>query len=124
MQKFEVVFYEKDDGQCPIEDFLKKIDVKMRAKIIGLLEILEEKGNVLREPYSKHLEDDIFELRCKVGSNITRILYFFYYQGKIILTNGFVKKVQKTPRKEIQVAKARRAEYIERVKNNENSERI
>lgn len=124
MQKFEVVFYEKDDGQCPVEDFLKKIDVKMRAKIVGLLEILEEKGNVLREPYSKHLEDGIFELRCKVGSNITRILYFFYYQGKIILTNGFVKKVQKTPRKEIQVAKARRAEYIERVKNNENSERI
>jgi len=124
LQKFEVVFYEKDDGQCPVEDFLKKIDVKMRAKIVGLLEILEEKGNVLREPYSKHLEDGIFELRCKVGSNITRILYFFYYQGKIILTNGFVKKVQKTPRKEIQVAKARRAEYIERVKNNENSERI
>jgi len=124
LQKFEVVFYEKDDGQCPVEDFLKKIDVKMRAKIVGLLEILEEKGNVLREPYSKHLEDGIFELRCKVGSNITRILYFFYYQGKIILTNGFVKKVQKTPRKAIQVAKARRAEYIERVKNNENSERI
>ena len=124
MKKFEVAFYEKDDGQCPVEDFLKKIDVKMRAKIVGLLEILEEKGNVLREPYSKHLEDGIFELRCKVGSNITRILYFFYYQGKIILTNGFVKKVQKTPRKEIQVAKARRAEYIERVKNNENSERI
>ena len=124
MQKFEVVFYEKDDGQCPVEDFLKKIDVKMRAKIVGLLEILEEKGNVLREPYSKHLEDGIFELRCKVGSNITRILYFFYYQGKIILTNGFVKKVQKTPRKEISTAKTYRADYVERVKNNENSERI
>lgn len=124
MQKFEVLFYEKENGQCPVEEFLKKLDVKMRAKMVGLLEILEEKGNVLREPYSKHLEDGIFELRCKVGSNITRVLYFFYYQGKIILTNGFVKKVQKTPRKEIQVAKARRAEYIERVKNNENSERI
>ena len=124
MQKFEVVFYEKDDGQCPVEDFLKKIDVKMRAKIVGLLEILEEKGNVLREPYSKHLEDGIFELRCKVGSNITRVLYFFYYQGKIILTNGFVKKVQKTPRTEIQVAKARRAEYIERMRENENSESV
>ena len=124
MQKFEVVFYEKDDGQCPVEDFLKKIDVKMRAKMVGLLEILEEKGNILREPYSKHLEDGIFELRCKVGSNITRVLYFFYYQGKIILTNGFVKKVQKTPRKEIRIAKTYRADYVERVKSDENSERI
>ncbi len=124
MQKFEVVFYEKDDGQCPVEDFLKKIDVKMRAKMVGLLEILEEKGNILREPYSKHLEDGIFELRCKVGSNITRVLYFFYYQGKIILTNGFVKKVQKTPRKEISIAKTYRADYVERVKSDENSGRI
>lgn len=124
MQKFEVLFYEKENGQCPVEEFLKKLDVKMRAKMVGLLEILEEKGNVLREPYSKHLEDGIFELRCKVGSNIMRVLYFFYYQGKIILTNGFVKKVQKTPRTEIQVAKARRAEYIERMRENENSESV
>ncbi len=124
VQKFEVLFYEKENGQCPVEEFLKKLDVKMRAKMVGLLEILEEKGNVLREPYSKHLEDGIFELRCKVGSNITRVLYFFYYQGKIILTNGFVKKVKKTPREEIQVAKARRAEYIERMRENENSESV
>ena len=47
---------------------------------------------MLREPYSKHLDDGIFELRCKFGSDITRVLYFFYYEGKIILTNGFVKK--------------------------------
>ena len=54
--------------------------------------IAYEKGNMLREPYSKHLDDGIFELRCKFGSDITRVLYFFYYEGKIILTNGFVKK--------------------------------
>ena len=36
-----------------------------KIKLIGLLEILEEKGNALREPYSKHLDDGIFELRCK-----------------------------------------------------------
>ena len=42
-----------------------------------MIELLQEKGNQLREPYSKHLDDGIFELRCKVGSNITRVLYFF-----------------------------------------------
>lgn len=60
-----------------------------------MIELLQEKGNQLREPYSKHLDDGIFELRCKVGSNITRVLYFFYYKGQIILTNGFVKKNSK-----------------------------
>ena len=87
----------------------------MRAKIVGLLKILEEKGNLLREPYSKHLEDGIFELRCQVGNNISRVLYFFYYEGKIILTNGFVKKTQKTPKEEIRLAKSRRADYLERM---------
>ena len=70
----------------------------------------------MREPYSKHVEDGIFELRCKFGSDITRVMYFFFYRGKIILTNGFVKKTQKTPVAEIQLAKARRADYMERMK--------
>ena len=75
------------------------------TKMIGLLEILQERGSQLREPYSKHLEDGIFEVRCQSGNDITRILYFFYYRGKIVLTNGFVKKTQKTPRKENEFAK-------------------
>ncbi len=75
---------------------------------------MQEYGNQLREPYSKHLEDGIFELRGKVGSDITRVLYFFYYGGKIIFTNGFVKKSQKTPASEILKAKVYRKDYLER----------
>ena len=93
---------------------------KFDAELRELLGILQEKGNMLREPYSKHLDDGIFELRCKFGSDITRVLYFFYYEGKIILTNGFVKKTQKTPKEEIQIAKDRRKDFIERVMKDEN----
>ena len=62
----------------------------------------------------------IFELRAKVGTDISRVLYFFYYEGRIVMTNGFVKKTQKTPREEIQIAKDRRKDFIERVMKNEN----
>ncbi len=116
MTKFTVIAYEKETGEVPVEDFLNSLDVKMRAKMFGMIGLLQEKGNQLREPYSKHLEDGIFELRCKVGSNITRVLYFFYYEGQIILTNGFVKKTQKTPSGEIELAKQRRTDYIERMR--------
>ena len=112
---FTVIAYEKENGEIPVEEFINSLDIKMRAKVYGMLSILQDKGNLLREPYSKHLEDGIFELRCKVGSNITRVLYFFYYEGKIILTNGFVKKSQKTPQGEIKLAKERRADFIERM---------
>ena len=115
MAEYTVVAYEKENGESPVEDFINRLDVKMRAKVYGLLSILQDKGNMLREPYSKHLDDGIFELRCKVGSNITRVLYFFYYEGTIVLTNGFVKKTQKTPPGEIALAKERRSDYIGRM---------
>lgn len=117
MSQFTVEFYEDADGDKPVEEFLLSLDVKMRAKLLGILDILQEKGNLLREPYSKHLEDGIFEIRGKVGTDISRVLYFFFYDRKIILTNGFIKKSQKTPKKEIQMAKNRRHDYIERSQN-------
>lgn len=85
MEKFEVVFYEKENGYCPVEEFIDALDVKMRAKLVGLLEILEEKGNQLREPYNKPIDD------------------------------GFIKKTQKTPPEEIRLAKERRADFKERM---------
>lgn len=115
MADFEVIFYEKENGDCPVEEFINSLDAKMRAKMVGMLELLEEKGNQLREPYSKPIGDGIFEIRCIVGNNITRVLYFFYYEGKIVLTNGFVKKTKKTPPEEIKLAKDRRADFKERM---------
>lgn len=114
MDKFTVGFYEKENGEKPVELFLDKLDIKMRSKLLMILKILQEKGNLLSEPYSKHLDDGIFEIRSKVGSDISRVLYFFYFGGKIIVTNGFIKKTQKTPSKEIEKAKCYRKDYLER----------
>lgn len=114
MDKFEVEFYTKDNGEKPAKDFILGLDVKMRAKVLGIIHVLEEKGNQLREPYSKHLEDGIFEIRGKVGTDITRVLYFFYYGGRIVLTNGFVKKTQKAPKQEIELAKMYRKDFLRR----------
>ena len=111
---FILEFYETEDGKEPVKEFLDSLDDKMAAKLIGLMEVLEEKGTELRKPYSEHLDDGIFELRCKQGSNITRVLYFFYVGKKIIATNGFVKKTQKTPPREIKLAKERRADWLKR----------
>lgn len=111
---FEVEYFEKSDGTFPAEEFILAQDIKMQARIFRLLELLEIKGNELREPYSKSLNDGIFEIRAQQGNNIARILYFFVVGKKIILTNGFVKKTQKTPTSEIALAKKYRAEYENR----------
>ena len=59
------------------------------------------------------------ELRAKVGTDISRVLYFFVVGKKAVLTHGFIKKSQKTPPGEIDRAKRYRAEYLSRKENND-----
>mgnify|MGYP004571256647 CR=1 FL=1 len=113
MSKFEAEYYE-DGDKIPVKEFMDSLDKKMRAKMSMSIRLLEESGNMLRLPYSEHLKDGIFELRAKVGTDISRVLYFFYYEGRIILTHGFIKKTQKTPPSEIERAKRYRREFLER----------
>lgn len=110
--EFEIRFYEKADGTRPAEAFLNALDKPMRIKMVKMISLLGELGFNLREPYSKPIDDGIFELRAQVGNNISRILYFFVIGKRVILTNGFIKKTQKTPQKEIELAKKYRKDYL------------
>ena len=112
MENYNVIFYERDNGQCPVEEFIDSLDVKIRAKVVGYIEILMEKGHLVREPYSKSLGNGIYELRCGFSNNEVRIFYFYDTDKTIVLTNGIVKKTQKTPIKDILIAKKYRYDYI------------
>ena len=114
MPRFEVDFYEKENGEQPAKEFMLSLDKKLRAKLADTITILQDNGYELREPYSKHISEGIFELRAKQGSDITRVMYFFYVDRHIILTNGFIKKTQKTPQSEIEKAKRYRSDYLKR----------
>lgn len=114
MDNFSVEYYENEEGTRPAEEFILSQDKKMQAKIFMSLELLEIREPELREPYSKPLGDGIFEVRAKQGTDVSRVLYFFVVGRKIILTNGFVKKTQKTPPREIDRAKRYRMDYQHR----------
>ena len=114
VQEYEVIFYDKADGTEPAKDFILSLDKKMRAKMLRTISLLTDSGPDLREPCSKPLGDGIFELRAKVGSDISRVLYFFIVGRRVILTNGFIKKTQKTPPAELERAKRYRADYLGR----------
>ena len=109
---YKVLFFEKENGIAPAEEFINSLEDKMSAKVYRLLAMISKNGPELREPYSKHLEDGIFELRAQIGSNISRVLFFFVTGHRVVLTNGFSKKTQKTPRSEIEKAKIYRKEYL------------
>lgn len=109
---FKVEFFVLTDGSMPALETIRSItDLKLKAKVFRSLRLLETFGNQLGEPDTKHLRNGIYELRTKQGSNIFRNL-FFYHRGKVIVvTNGFIKKTQKTPEAEIALAERRRSDY-------------
>ena len=107
----DVDFYELPDGTEPVREFLNSLDIKMRAKMYREIDLLVMNGQELREPHSKYLGDDIFVLRAKQSNDISRVLYFFFTGKKAVLTNGFVKKTMKTPKREIELAKRYREDY-------------
>jgi len=117
VHNFEVDYFRKENGECPVQDFLDSLDKKMRAKLLMGFALLEQNGPLLREPYSKPIGEGIYELRAQQGNNITRVLYFFFVGKRIVATNGFTKKTPKTPPSEKDLAKKYRAEYLKRKEN-------
>lgn len=110
----EIEFYDTEDGKCPLQEYLDSLEPKLLAKTLRTIDLLENNGFSLRGPYSEPLGDGIFELRTKQGSDNTRVLYFFFVGSKAVLTNGFTKKTQRTPRSEIELAKKYKADYERR----------
>ena len=113
----EIQFYKTKSGKCPVEDFFDTLSEKQVEKVLWVLRIIRDLDFVPREYLKKLINtEDIWEIRVKSGGNIFRILGFFHENQIIILTNGFMKKTQKTPLNEIKIAQERRKDYLERNK--------
>lgn len=117
MQNYIIEFYAKNNGEEPVREFILGLEPKMQAKMLKILDLLQVNGPYMRLPYSEHIGDGIFEIRVKQSTNISRVLYFFATGQKIVLTNGFVKKTQKTPKNEIELAKKYRKDYEGRLRD-------
>lgn len=111
----EVIFYKTEQGIKPAGQFINSVeDKKLRAKIIRSIKLLEQFGQKLGMPDAKHLGNGIYELRTIQGNNIARCLYFFTVGDKAIVTNGVIKKTQKTPPEVIDLAQKYREDYERR----------
>ncbi len=111
----KVDFYKNSSGKSPIVDFLDSLSGKQVQKITWVLEVIEEYRVVPKQYFKKLVNtDDIWEVRVISSSNIFRLLGFYDEGNLVILTNGFVKKTQKTPMKEIKLAEKRKKDYLER----------
>ncbi len=116
IQQWDVEFYSDEDGLCELETWILKQKESNRDKIIAWIDKLQEMGPLLPRPYADLLTDGIHELRIKVAHNQVRILYFFVFQNRIVLTHPFYKNVSRIPKKEINKAIQIRTDYLRRNK--------
>ena len=118
---YKIRFYKDQRGQRPVADYIrglaKKTDDNSRIKLEKIndyIEALRQGGTQIGEPYVKHLDGEIWELRPLRD----RILFAAYHDGRFVLLHQFLKKTQKTPPQEIKQAKREFAEWKERSADN------
>ena len=118
----KILFYKDRSGNEPVINYMtelsKKKDKDSRIKLDKIndyIEMLSRYGTQAGEPYMKHLDGEIWELRPLRD----RILFVAWYNGSFVLLHSFMKKTQKTPKREIEKAKRELADIVERGMNYE-----
>ena len=109
-----VDYYETENGDKPAREFIRNLPLKIEAKAYKEISLLEQFGTQLTMPYCRHMQDGIYELRIQQANNKARVFYFFFVGRKIVLTNGFIKKIPKTPPNELDKALRYKADYERR----------
>lgn len=116
-QMFKIHFFQDERGKSPVEDYIRELSARKDKdsriklnKIHDYIKVLSGYGTNAGEPYMKHLEGEIWELRPISD----RLLFFELHDGSFVLLHHFVKKTQKTPKREIEQAKRSMRLYIER----------
>lgn len=116
---YEIIFYEDTNGDSEIATYIKELGRKSKSnkesrinfnKIVAYFDLLEEMGTMVGEPVTKHLDGDIWELRPLKN----RFLYAYYKDRKFVVLHHFIKKTQKTPKREIEQAKKKLKDFVER----------
>ena len=114
---YEIIFYEDEKGNNPVLEYLTELSktngkssrVRLK-KTQDYINLLKNYGKTVGEPYMKHLDGDIWELRPQRD----RILFAGVIDGAFVLLHHFLKKTQKTPKREIEQAKRELADFKKR----------
>jgi phage-related protein len=107
-KKVPAAFYRTANGTEPVRDWIKSLSPK-DMKIVGYDLQTVEFGWPIGMPLCRSLGGGLWEIRSRITDGIARII-FFLYEGRLVVLNGFVKKTQKTPTAEIELALKRKKE--------------
>src|SRR5579862_9695198 len=97
-----------------VRDELEALPRDMQARFRRIVELIQGYGlERVHEPHVKHLEGPLWEMRMKGKDGISRAVYVTAKGRRVVVVRVFVKKTQKTPRREIEIALQRAQEVYE-----------
>ncbi len=112
---YEIAFYWNERGDAPVREFLNSLPAKTQKKIHAWISLLKAEGPALRRPYADKIKDKLYELRVRLGSDQTRVLYFFMMGKRIVLVHAFRKKSSALDVSDIQIAERRMNDFLARI---------
>lgn len=111
----KVLFYKAT--KVPVQDFIKGLDVRDRAKILACLQSVEELGFDSPRVLFRQIKGKLWEIKIKAATSGYRIFYVMVRRDKLILLHAYKKQSQKAPAKEISIAEKRMLEVISHENN-------
>jgi len=94
-----------------VRDEIEALSAGMRARFRRIVELIQHHGfELMREPHVKHLEGPLWEMRMKGKDGISRAIYVTARGRRVVVVRVFIKKTQKTPQQEIELALQRAKE--------------
>jgi phage-related protein len=106
---FDVVFFETESGKQPVREFIKQLSKEDQKEVGADIRVVQDSFPI-GLPLVRKLKPELWEIRSFIKNGISRI-FFTFFDKKIIFLHAFVKKMQKTPLKEIDVAIKRLKEF-------------
>ena len=107
----KAIYYEDERNSRPVEEFIKVLESKTKAKVLARIEFLEERWQELRRPYIDSLEEGLYELRVIFSGNQVRVIYAYMFKDYIVLLHGIIKKTKEVPREDMLKAKDRMNDF-------------
>lgn len=112
----DVIFYATSAGREPLREWLQSLPREHRREVGAVIWVLQKMGPALGMPHAKAIGRGLHELRIPLQGMAYRVFYGFVGQRLILLTHGIIKKSEKTPRHDLDLARHRLIEYLRQIK--------
>lgn len=108
----KIDFYVKTNGRSPVLELINKLSIKDRAKVLGSLQNVQELGFDCQRVQFRQIRGKLWEIKIKMSSGEFRLFYVTLQRSIITVLHGYIKKTQKAPAKEIELAEKRMMEVL------------